>query len=236
MCWNKEVSGVSFLFILAVCGLFFYRNLENDRLLAFFIIAYGSMQLFEFLIWSGIDYGKQILNIIGSALAAMILYFHPLAMTLGMKYDKLYKEDVKTPLYKASIVLGTIFLCYGIISTLYLVFKSDKWSFISVKDKVSDHLVWDFPDHYFIGLIIIILPLIIIMKRNAVFGIAILCYFLLPIIYFKLTMKSEPKHTNALFRGSYWCWFSASFAVILYFINPYIQISNIKYTKNRNNT
>ena len=170
----------------------------------------------------------QILNIIGSALASIILYFHPLAITLGMKYDKLYKKEVKSPLYKASMILGIIFFSYGIISTLYHVLKGDKWSFISVKDKVSDHLVWDFPDNYYIGLILIILPLIIIMKKNYIFGIIILCYFLLPIIYFKLTMKSEQKHKFSMFRGSYWCWFAAIFSFILYPVNSYIQQPNIK--------
>ena len=92
MGWNKEVSLGSFIIISLVCIMLFKRNLPNDRLMAIFIMGYGSMQLFETIIWVGIEYNKPIINKIGTVLASLLLYFHPLIFLLGLKYDKFYNQ------------------------------------------------------------------------------------------------------------------------------------------------
>ena len=95
MCWNKEVSLGSFILISVVSYFLYKRNLPNDRLMSIFIMAYGSMQLFETIIWVGIEFNKPIINKIGTMLASLLLYFHPLALLIGFKYDKLYKDVYK---------------------------------------------------------------------------------------------------------------------------------------------
>ena len=89
MCWNKEVSFGSFIIISLVCIMLFKRNLPNDRLMAIFILAYGSMQLAETIIWVGIEYNNPLINKIGTVLATLLLYLHPLGLILGIRYDLL---------------------------------------------------------------------------------------------------------------------------------------------------
>ena len=63
MCWNKEVSFSSFLLISVISYGLYIRNLPNDRMMAIFIMVYGSMQLIETIIWIGLDYNnKYIIN------------------------------------------------------------------------------------------------------------------------------------------------------------------------------
>ena len=50
MCWNKEVSIFTFTVICLVSYKLWSRNIKNDKVLALFIMSYGSMQLFESLI------------------------------------------------------------------------------------------------------------------------------------------------------------------------------------------
>ena len=232
MCWSLGISGLSFLIILGFSVLFFRRNLENDRLLGIFILTYGTIQLFEFIIWGGIDYNIQYLNILGSVLAAILLHFHPLGMVLGIKYDKLYKNETNSGLFKAAFLVASIFFCFGIISTLYNVFYNKKWTFVAFQDKVSKHLIWDFPNNYPYGIILTILSLIIIFKKNYVFGIVLLIYFFFPLIYIYKFSKSEEKNIGKMLLGSYWCWVCAAFSFILYFANPYFQRSNLGIKNN----
>jgi len=61
MCWNWQVSIASFLLICSVShsfykrNSFYERNNLNDRILAFFILSYGSIQLFETFMWIGLN-------------------------------------------------------------------------------------------------------------------------------------------------------------------------------------
>ena len=223
MCWNKEVSGLSFIFISLVSFLFYKRNLDNDRLLAFFILSYGGMQLFEFFIWTGIDYSITSLNIFGSFLAAILLYFHPLAITLGMKQDNAYKQHVKTKFYKRCLIAASILFGLGVLYTLYhLLFKKTR-TFIAFKDKLSGHLVWDFPQHYGIVLIIMIITATLIWKQNKPFSLLFLGYFLIPLVIIRYTFKYAAKDKHLMARGSYWCWYVAIFSIALYIANPYLQ-------------
>jgi hypothetical protein len=100
MCWNAPISIISFFIILGVCYKLYERNLYNDRLFAFFIISYGTMQLFETFMWIGQNKKMKFLNIIGSVLACILLYFHPLSIMIGIKLDRLYKTIIYTLLYK----------------------------------------------------------------------------------------------------------------------------------------
>ena len=151
MCWNKEVSLFTFVVISLVSYNLFKRNLKNDRLLAFFILSYGTMQFFEFLIWLGIDTNTEILNYVGSILGCLLLYFHPLAIMLGMNFDKSYKKYHNNLYYKILFIISFMFLFYGIYNIYFYLKEKKTYNFISYPTKDNNnHLIWDFPSNYYI--------------------------------------------------------------------------------------
>ena len=94
MCWNKEVSLSTFALISIICYGLWKRDLLNDRMMAIFIMGYGSMQLAETIIWIGLENNNSGINKFGTILACLILYVQPLAFMMGIKYDKMYKDIV----------------------------------------------------------------------------------------------------------------------------------------------
>lgn len=222
MCWNKEVSLFSFGVISLVSYKLYTRNLLNDRFLAIFIMSYGTMQLFETFIWYGLDTNNRNINFIGSILACLLLYLHPIAIMYGMRYDKLYNKYINTNFFELLTIIAYGFAVFGV----FIIFKSinDKsYNFISYPDRINNHLVWDFPNHYpyivFFGLI----ALIFMFKANRTASIFIALYYLLPALYVIVTNKVSIENLNKNYIGSYWCWYVAIFSFILYIINPYIQ-------------
>jgi hypothetical protein len=222
MCWNKEVSLSTFVVVIIVSYKLLTRNLNNDKLLAFFIISYGSMQLFESIIWLGIDLNKEYLNKIGSILACLLLYLHPLAILIGMKFDNLYKKYINNIYYKILIGLSIIFVLFGIYNIIYNLSKTNaQYNFISYPDDVNDHLVWDFPSHYKIVIFIALLISLFIFNESKLFWLCIILYYFLPALYVFFTNNVNIKNKRKNYNGSYWCWYVAIFSFILYFINPF---------------
>ena len=224
MCWNKEVSLFTFIVICFVSYKLYKRNLENDRLLSFFIISYGSMQFFEFLIWLGIDTNIKFLNIIGSILACLLLYMHPLAIMTGMYNDKLYTKYKNNFYFYTLFLISFIFVLFGIYNIIFNINKKNKiYNFVSYPDTISKHLVWDFPSHYFIVLIISLLISIFIFMENKVFWLSVILYYFIPVIIIYYTINVNKINITKNYNGSYWCWYVAIFSFILYFLNPKIQ-------------
>ena len=64
MCWNFETSSLTFFVVLAVGVSLYNRGLYNDKLLGIFVISFGTMQLFESLMWLGQNENLKQLNYI----------------------------------------------------------------------------------------------------------------------------------------------------------------------------
>jgi hypothetical protein len=226
MCWNKEVSFGSFIIISLVSGLLYKRNLPNDRLMSIFIMGYGIMQLFETIIWIGIEYNKPIINKIGTILASLLLYFHPLIFLLALKYDIFYKNITKNYIYKIGIVIAILFIIIGFFRNgISLFSKYSNKSLTSYLIPKYRHLVWDIPDNYnLIILFMIIVSLIFIFKKNKIFLIILLLYYIIPALYSYYTI---PDKLNKNIAGSYWCWIVAFFSFLIYFANPFLQKYNL---------
>ena len=224
MCWNKEVSFGSFIIISLVCVMLFKRNLPNDRFLAIFIMGYGSMQLLETIIWIGIEYNKPSINKIGTILASLLLYCHPLIFILGLKYDKLYKniQNIQT----IGLIIGTLILIVGLVRNgMSLFSKTPTYSLTSYVIPKYRHLVWNIPDNYnLIILFMIIVSILFIFPKNKIFMILLLMYYIVPALYSYFTI---PKGLNKNIAGSYWCWIVAFFSFFIYFSNTYLQQFNI---------
>jgi len=227
MCWNKEVSLGSFIIISLVCIMLFKRNLPNDRLMAIFIMSYGSMQLAETIIWVGIEYNKPIINKIGTVLATLLLYLHPLGLILGIRYDNFYNNIKNNIVYKVFFGIGILLFVIGIINTLYQGLNKHKY--LSYVTQQSPHLMWDIPKylepHYIIGLVFSIIVLCyVIFPKNKIFALLILAFLSITCIY---SIISSPKEIKYKIFKSYWCWIVAILSFLIYFTNPILQKFNI---------
>lgn len=239
MCWNAPISIISFLVVLGVSYGLYQRNLYNDRLLAIFIISYGTMQLFETFMWFGQKDEWKILNIIGSVLACLLLYLHPLAIMIGIKIDNLYKSVLDTLQYKVLFIISCGFLLFGLCKTIYNLFYKigGQNKFLSYPDKRTGHLIWRFEHNYKYSILlsIIIAILIIMPLNNLLFTLTLFIYYLLPYYLIiveggnnlkdvlKLSSESSKIKNNDLYYGSFWCWIVAFFSFIMYIMNPYLQ-------------
>ena len=229
MCWNKEVSISTFALISAICYGLYKRNLPNDRVMAIFVMAYGSMQLCETIIWVGLEYNKPIINKIGTVLATLLLYFHPLGLMLGIKYDNFYNNIKKKPLYKLFLGFAVFLFVLGVLNIIYqgLVNNHNYISYVSSK---SPHLIWKIPkyldEQYACGVIFLVIVLFSIMfPKNIVYSLFLLAFFGITAIY---SLHVGPKGLKFEIFRSYWCWLSAILAFLIYFVTPFFQKYNKK--------
>jgi hypothetical protein len=207
-----------------------------------FIISYGTIQLFETFMWLGQSKKWQILNFIGSVLACLLLYFHPMALMIGCKLDRLYQSIIETASYKILFGLSFVFMLFGLYQVIYQLFfisnKTQTYTFLAYPDKKTGHLIWNIPSkyNYAILLSIIIIIFIIVPLNNIFFILTLLIYYLGPFLYILLEddnnlydiikISSIKYETNDKYYASYWCWISAFFSFIMYLVNPYLQPEN----------
>lgn len=214
MCWNKEVSISSFVIISLLCYKLYTRNLPHDRLLAVFIMTYGTMQLFEAIIWTGIDFKLPSLNYFGSFLAGVLLFTHALGLIYGMELDKSYQKVKKTKYFRNMKIVAWSIFAYGLGYLFYNIYNNKKpYSLV-----INDSLYWNFDKYYLLVFLGCVYISKIIYKHNKHLWGFLISYFTIPaliLIFFNN------------FTGSYWCWYSAIFAVIFYVVNPWLQKYNL---------
>jgi len=223
MCWNWRVSLGSFGIISTVSYLLYQRNLKNDRLLAIFLLCYGSMQLAETIIWLGQEKGLHDLNKIGSIGAAALLYSHPVGYMAGLWADKAYKGIGSTGLFQSLFAAAVAFFGFGLYR-IGSAYTTGSTSLTSWPDSKTGHLVWDFPMNYGIEvLFIIVVSAIYMLPKSVLTFWILLLYFMIP---FALSHSSGFLQWDGKWRpygGSYWCWYVASFSFLLYGVNPILQ-------------
>jgi hypothetical protein len=215
MCWNWQVSLASFAVISAVGYALFTRGRPNDKLLALFIVSYGSMQLFETFMWWGQTQPWLWLNQLGSVFAALLLYIHLPVLVYGVTIDKAYRGTNPTLIAAAALIAGAVFF-YGAyrIADSYI---HEKNTFIARPDPISGHLVWESPDNYRLITILAILFFSIFMLPIDPFLFVIcLLYFLLPVFFIERFMKVSKENKDKNYLGSYWCWYVAAFSFFFY--------------------
>ena len=228
MCWNKEVSISTFALISVICYGLYKRNLPNDRVMALFVMTYGSIQLAETIIWVGLEYNKPIINKIGTVLATLLLYFHPLGLLLGIKYDNFYNNIKKKTLYKLFLGLAVLLFVLGVLNTIYqgLVNNHNYISYVSSK---SQHLIWKIPkyldEQYVCGVIFLVIVIFTIMfPKNIVYSLFLIAFFGITAIY---SLNIGPKGLEFEIFRTYWCWIVAILSFLIYFVTPFFQKYNI---------
>lgn len=192
MCWNIQISLLTWLISL-ISGIYLLkRQHKYDLTLGLLILTYSSMQLWEALIWLGQN--CNYFNYIGTFLAYYALWFHVFAIGLG-----LYLEFH----FFFPLILGLFYIMLAII--LQPIFKC------SLPDISNKHLVWGFnPKFYiliFITSIIFCLFYIKPLSKAIIISLLFILSFFYSYVYSKNTI------------GSYWCWLTALFAFIFIIIN-----------------
>jgi hypothetical protein len=188
MCWNLNISILSFAIGAYVAFKLYKRGKENDVLFASLILFYSSIQLAEYFIWLSLETNNEAQNIFATKVAYFSLWSHLFAIGLGLYIEK----GIKGPM-----IAGLLFLLYGMVV---------EPSFRKSEPTGDSHLRWGFDTKYYVMVFLACAYVFYNYTNERDFKIASMFYigsFLLA----TLTQKSG--------SASYWCWFSAFFSFFL---------------------
>lgn len=205
MCWNKEVSIVTYVTVVVIVIILYQRNVGSDRQLALFSLTFVTIQLLEFFAWLSIEKQNRKMNDLVTRLILIALWAQPLINSyLAYKYLDQENEQFKFILV-GLIVMFVILFIYSI----YMASRSTKFS---TKTGPNCHLVWkrgkglDFMGDkliliYLAGLIV---PLLFV--ENLKKGLVLIGVGLVLMIFAR--MMSTQKE-----MGSWWCWVAFVFVI-----------------------
>ena len=185
MCWNKEVSLITFLIgTLLSFNLFKTTNFKAESVIWFWVVT---MQFFEFIIWSDKSCGK--LNNFGTKGAMISNILQPVVIFLSAIYFNKYSKNIKL----ITLAITLIYLC--------LILKDfNKLKNINCTKPDCRHLRytwWDIsnPRIYFISIVL----LIFLLLKNPILN-------LIYILGTYLVASNVFKEHN----GSVWCFLAAA--------------------------
>jgi hypothetical protein len=138
MCWNKEVSLITYIIVIVLVIILIRRNCGADRHLAIFSAAFVTIQLMEFFAWLSIERQDRTMNQLVTRLILIFLWAQPLInsyMALrGIKNGDKHAQLSRTILIVCVILFAVLF----IVGTA-LALGKDK--FETVKGPHC-HLIW----------------------------------------------------------------------------------------------
>lgn len=141
MCWNKEISLISFLIItLSSISLINYGNSKKykkqNKIVGYYILFVGFMQLIDYLIWIDLKCDKGT-NKIAGYLGPLLNYMQPIILLLLILYNT-NNFSITTITEKLIII---ILILYFIIILLIYYFYLKKNKICSFKNN-KNHLSW----------------------------------------------------------------------------------------------
>ena len=215
MCWNKEVSIITYITVMVMVIILFKRNSGPDRHIALFSGIFVTIQLLEFFIWLSIENNNRTLNDYMTRLVLIFLWAQPLANTF-MAYKGATNFKARSILMFLLIVFILLFLVSLVNSIGGFKFESDKGG--------NCHLVWkrkinedsselksgfnfmaNHPSMTFIYILGLFIPLLFIkpLKKGILLSVVGL---LLLIISRKMSSQEE--------FSSWWCWIAGIFTLV----------------------
>lgn len=139
MCWNKEVSIITFIVVIVLVIILYKRNIGSDRHLAILSAVFVTIQLMEFFIWlslenKGSDVARKV-NHIATRMILILLWAQPLvnmymAGTTGIPQQT---EIGTVVLWSGLVIFGALFI-YSIVLASRGRFKTTTGP--------NCHLVW----------------------------------------------------------------------------------------------
>ena len=186
MCWNSQVSLLTFIIGVVVTYTLFKRNKPYDKVIGVFILFYSFIQFCEFLMWKSLEgekYGfksPEELNLFATKMAYINLYAH--SAVVGYMLYLATKKSI--------YLLGTLPLLYGLVNFQ----KIDKIS--KPIEGSKGHLHWNFDDTFYI-----VISLLVFYFLYSIPSLRPMALFLLVLYIVSFTTRGKG-------TASYWCWFS----------------------------
>ena len=223
MCFNKEVSLITFAVLICSSIFIIKRNYKNDRWFSVIFILAGLMQLVEYFMW--IDQKCGTINHWATLIAYIILLLQPVGIITGGYYLGSFNIDKK---YLFPIMIF-YWILYG-IGIIYAIIKSFKIKLCSLAR--YPHLEWDIHSLYFSKIFYRILfifyhisVIILFLSKPTIYGIILGCLYLFS-LFFSLILIDNPSWK------SFWCWL-VNFIPIIYIGATYILKKKLKYNNNQ---
>ena len=214
MCVNKEVSLISFIFVITVCTYLFKRNNQNDRWIAIVFGYIGLMQLIEFFMW--IDQKCKNINIIATKIGFFQNLFQPLiSIIIALYFTK--KKLNKFHFMYVSSFLYIIFVIPRLLIDGYK--KTNKCTRPCSNNKYGLSFIYTDVNYPVITWQLFALALIIpftLMNKNS--GLYITLSYLTYIIAL-IIERFRKCNEGTPASGSWWCLLGAIIPFFAIFIN-----------------
>lgn len=213
MCWNRQVSLITFIFAIIGVIYLWQRNAPNDRWIAVFAATIALIQLAEFFMWSDPACGK--INKYASIFALIVLAAEPLMNMVGGIY---FSNSPNKRILKFILIAYLIFIAITYFTqikgkprtlcgtSLCETGASNLSGFMADK---SCNLKWYFMENInsklgIIWILFLLLPFLTMTPRlqgMILFALGLVTLGLASVV-------------NSAAVGSLWCWFSIG--LILY--------------------
>lgn len=194
MCWNWQVSLLTWIVAVVSSIYLIYRRRPNDVTIGLLLLFYSSMQFWEFLMWMDQECGR--LNRVATIGAYYALYSHVLAIGLGIYIE----QGVQWPL-----VVGIA--CIGVaIALMPLDFGCSRPS------RDCRHLTWGFPTGFYTVIFGICLVLILSYIRP-ISSMVLFSSIFIGSLILSWTFRSRGG------AASFWCFIAAAIGPIFIAIN-----------------
>lgn len=208
MCYNQESSFIIYIFVLAAAIKMFLMGGRHNYYGAM-LLVYGSVQLAEFLIWSGMRYRVKNLNYFGSLLVGLIISIQPLLLALSAKETKSITQGTET-LQNVNYGMIAIYTAILFFICIYNISNSD---ILSKVEKSSCRLYWSILNGPFVLLafatILYLVSSIIVLYTTESYDILgiFVGSFVASVIYTRIVGKSYS-------IGSLWCFMAILAAIV----------------------
>lgn len=209
MCFSQGVSLVTYIVVMIIAIVIFFRNKGSDRHIALFIMAFVTIQYLEAHLWDSIQNGNMTQNDLVTRLVLMCLWFQPVVNTIGAASNASSKNGF--------LFLSGIFVVFVVMFWNAMVTASQNVKFETVTGP-NCHLVWnrhdkdgkvdpnfmsDFGPVSAIYLLGLFLPMLFIRPVKKAVFLTILG---------GLTLFMARKFSSAKETSSWWCWVAGVWA------------------------
>lgn len=121
MCWNKEISLLSFVFIVICCiALINYETdditTKQNKIIGYYLLFVGLMQLIDYFIWIDLKCIKGI-NKLAGYLGPLLNYLQPVVLLILLLY---FTNNFKIESLVEKIIVGITILYF--ITVMYIYF------------------------------------------------------------------------------------------------------------------
>lgn len=206
MCFNKDISILSYIVGISGCILLYYRDYKIEGLLYAFVIQ---MQLIEYLLW--LNNKCNWINKTITKIGIILNHLQPIILYLLIIY---YNSNInKTSL----IIINIIIIIYFISTILYLFHNYKLLNSCTIGIENEKELFWNiqygkFKKYYSIFLLSIVLLILLGLKKHNYLNAYII------ILTFIISFVKYHKYKAV---GTIWCLFAAYIPLLLniiYFI------------------